>query len=339
MLNKNYQTSRLVDLKGEAIFLWDYHVWLIDYNPKNDTVIINDASIASTLVEQAPKQKPQTIATTAQGLFTAVSTDNHGQIFTAIENWQVNIRDSHNIPIFSSSSIDYLPASNALGETAFISRRSGISEVYLLSEGQTRRLSKNLGYKSTRFIQWSPDLSTLMINQFNNLVLFDRQKEIAIVDTQISKPLINVGWVGNDKLYAFDGENVVLYSLKGIILSSFTISAEKVIYHDNRWLVFTQGGLFQHNSLDSAGQQLTQLSAKQCNQMFNVRINNGQLYWQSKWSHQPHIWQYNLNDKNAKPSLITQDHFIWHFDIDVNDKLTIAAMEEVQGDIRVLSPQ
>ena len=226
-----------------------------------------------------------------------------------------------------------------MGETAFISRRSGICEVYLLSGGETRRLSKNLGYKSTRFLQWSPDLSTVMINQFNNLVLFDRQQQLATIDTQLSNPLVNIGWVDNDKLYAFDGEKVVLYSLDGIILSTFAITANKVIFDHNHWLLFTENGLFQHNTLDADGQLLTQLSSKQSNQIFNVRITNGQLYWQSKWSHKPHIWQYSLNSDNAQPELVKQDHFIWHFDIDANNELSIAAMEEVQGDIRVLSPQ
>ncbi|MBN7821376.1 winged helix-turn-helix domain-containing protein [Bowmanella yangjiangensis] len=339
LINRLGQGSRLVSLAGKTMMEWDHPVWLLSYNPKRETLIINHPSQIGGVLEQALGHEPVVVANTAQGVFTSVSADQHGQLFVASESWQVNIRNKLNMPLFSSSSIDYLPATNPLGETAFMSRRSGVCEVYLQAGSKLTRLSQYSGNAYADFLQWSPDNSALLSNRDKQIVLYGRQGEIAEFSAKLSGPLLSLSWVDEERLYAFDGNNLSLYNRQGVILQQWAIEALAVHYdwHEKRWLVFTPSALQSKKSLDEAGEQITRLDGQHTNQLINIKLVNGRLYWQSKWDNGIQIWQLALNEQST-PSLITSGHFIWHFDVDPTGELMVAARERVEGDIKVLRP-
>lgn len=337
--------SQLVDLKGNTQMQWPYPIWLLAYDTNTDTLLSNDYDKRSALVAWQQDGKRYNVFQTAQGLFTSLSIDQQGDIYSTVESWQVNIRDKHNQPLFSTSSIDYLPVSNPLGETAFMSRRSGVCEVYLHSENQVLQLSHSQSYSYVNFLEWRPDWSMLVSNRDNDLVLYDRQNTLLQFASGASQPLRSLGWLDNQTLFAFDGASVRLYNLQGRQLSQHRLQADNLTFDHSRqrWLLHRAQGWYQlpvAALTEPAGAQtptlLLSLQAEQAHNMHNIRIRGDQLYWQSDWSKQDFIWSMPLQGKPAV-SLKTSGQLIWHFDVTPFQELTIAKMEATEGDIKKLS--
>lgn len=333
-------TSKLISLDGKTALSWPFPVWLVAYNPNNGAIISNDESQRHNLIATHRDGQSYPVYNTAQGLFTSVSIDKHGDIYTAIESWQVNIRDKDNLPIFSTSSIDYLPVSNSLGETAFMSRRSGVCEVYLHADNKVTRLSNHKGYEYVKFLEWRPDLSMLLSNRDMDLALYDRKSQILQFTTELNSTIKNTGWYDMQTVYAFDGKQVQLYDLQGRMLKSIDLNAQFAYYdnHNQRWLILQDHQLYSKAELSLDGEKLAKLSNEQTNLLHNIRIKNNALYWQSSWSKQDKIWRLDLANPNDI-SLVKQGNLIWHFDIDPYEQLTIARMEAIEGDIKRLSPE
>jgi hypothetical protein len=333
-------TSKLISLDGKTALSWPFPVWLVAYNPNNGAIISNDESQRHNLIATHRDGQSYPVYNTAQGLFTSVSIDKHGDIYTAIESWQVNIRDKDNLPIFSTSSIDYLPVSNRLGETAFMSRRSGVCEVYLHADNKVTRLSNHKGYEYVKFLEWRPDLSMLLSNRDMDLALYDRKSQILQFTTELNSTIKNTGWYDMQTVYAFDGKQVQLYDLQGRMLKSIDLNAQFAYYdnHNQRWLILQDHQLYSKAELSLDGEKLAKLSNEQTNLLHNIRIKNNALYWQSSWSKQDKIWRLDLANPNDI-SLVKQGNLIWHFDIDPYEQLTIARMEAIEGDIKRLSPE
>lgn len=337
--------SQLIDLKGNTQMQWPYPIWLLAYDATTDTLLSNDYDKRSALVAWQQDGKRYNVFQTAQGLFTSLSIDQQGDIYSTVESWQVNIRDKHNQPLFSTSSIDYLPVSNPLGETAFMSRRSGVCEVYLHSENQVLQLSHAQSYSYVNFLEWRPDWSMLLSNRDNDLVLYDRQNTLLQFASGASGPLRSLGWLDNQTVFAFDGDSVRLYNLQGRQLSEQRLQADNLTFDHSRqrWLLRRAQAWYQLPAVALSQPAATQtptlllsLQPEQAHNMHNIRIRGDQLYWQSDWSKQDFIWSMPLQGKPAV-SLRTSGQLIWHFDVTPFQELTIAKMEATEGDIKKLS--
>ena len=335
--------SVLMDLDGQVQLRWPYPVWLIAFDPSQGAMVTNDNAKHAALLAKAVDGRSYTVFTTAQGLFSSVSIDSSGTLYTGLEAWQVDIRDKDNLPIFSTTSIDYLPVSNALGETAFMSRRSGVCEVYLHSQQRIQQLSNYQGYDYVNFLEWRPDLSMLVSNRDRDLVLYDRQNTLLQFPSQAAAALVNIGWVDDSTLFSFDGKTIRLYNLQGRVLEQQLLQADNVYFDHQaqRWLVHKQHGWYQfaHQQWQAPQLQLlVQLSPEQSNHMQNIRIRGQQLYWQTDWSKHDLIWQLPLQPRGAV-SLLKSGNLIWHFDVTAHHELIIAQMDTLQGDIKKLVPK
>lgn len=332
--------SLLIDLKGNIQMQWPYPVWLIAYDQTTDAMISNDHDKRSALVARWQDGRRSRVFTTAQGLFTSLSIDRRGDIYSAVESWQVNIRDNHNQPVFSTSSMDYLPVSNPLGETAFMSRRSGVCEVYLHSEGQVMQLSDHAGYQYVTLLEWRPDWSMLVSNRDQDIVLYDRQNTLLQFSSQARQRLRNLGWLDNQTLYAFDGHSLLLYNLQGRLLRQQTLEADNLHFDPaaQRWLLQRDLAWYSlaHAQLATGtAELLLRLTPQQAHHMHNIRSRGGHLYWQSDWSKQDYIWSMPLSSQ-PQVSLRKSGNLIWHFDVNPFQQLTIAKMEALEGDIKKL---
>ncbi|MDP5212274.1 transcriptional regulator [Pseudoalteromonas tunicata] len=337
LLNHANHQSSLIKLNGETVMNWDFPVWLAAYNPKTQAIITNDSSQRHALVATHLDGRQYEVYQTAQGLFTNVSIDQQGDIYTAIESWQVNIRDKDQLPIFSTSSIDYLPVSNRLGETAFMSRRSGVCEVYLHADNQVVRLSHHKGYEYVQFLEWRPDLSMLLSNRDLDLALYDRQGQVLQFTTELNEKIRNIGWYNNNTVYAFDGQQLHFYNLQGHLINTIHLDAQ-FVYFDaqaKRWLRLKNRILYSQDDLNSTGTELAKLTTQQTNLLHNIRLKNNTLYWQSSWSKQDYIWRLPL-EAGQDANIVKQGNLIWHFDISPYEELTIAKMEALEGDIKRL---
>jgi DNA-binding winged helix-turn-helix (wHTH) protein len=337
--------SLLLDISGQVKLRWPYPVWLIAFDPSQSVMVTNDNAKHTALLARAPDGRSYPVFTTAQGLFTSLGIDNRGVLYTGLEAWQVDIRDKDNLPIFSTSSIDYLPVSNRLGETAFMSRRSGVCEVYLHSQGRILQLSQYQGYDFVNFLEWRPDLSMLASNRDLDIVLYDRKNTLLQFASQAQTQLLNLGWVDNDRLFSFDGSMLRLYNLQGRVLQQQPLRADNLYFdaQQQRWLVHQQQGWYQFPAQDLATphpELLQALQPQQSHQMQNIRIRGNQLYWQSAWSKHDYIWRMTLDDtKQAEPQsvqLLKSGNLIWHFDVTPYGDLIIAQMDAMQGDIKML---
>ncbi|MDP2561634.1 winged helix-turn-helix domain-containing protein [Psychrobium sp. 1_MG-2023] len=345
LINHRDHTSTLVSETGNAVMKWDYPIWLAAFNPATKAVITNNESQRHGLMAKTLDGGQYQVSYTAQGLYTSLSIDNAGDIFTSVESWQVNIRDQQQDPIFSTSSIDYLPVSNRVGETAFMSRRSGICEVYLHANDQVTRLSHHQGYEYVSFLEWRPDLSMLLSNRDMNLVIYNRNSVVNELSTTFSQPIINIGWLSNEHFFAFDGTQLATYNIQGQLLSITDINA-RFVYFDlvnQQWLTLVDNTLYSAETLQGSTQTLASLTPEQTNQLLNIRIKNNALYWQSSWSKNEYIWRLPLNNtaqtqtKQPLVELIKQGNLIWHFDVTPQNELRIAKMEALEGDIKRLS--
>ena len=359
LLKDAQHQSLLIDISGQVKLRWPYPVWLIAFDPTQGVMVTNDNAKHTALLAKAPDGRSYPVFSTAQGLFTSLGIDQRGRLFTGLEAWQVDIRDKDNLPVFSTSSIDYLPVSNSLGETAFMSRRSGVCEVYLHSQGRVQQLSQYQGYDFVNFLEWRPDLSMLLSNRDQDIVLYDRQNTLLQFASQAQSTLLNLGWVDNERLFSFDGQTVRLYNLQGRLLQQQALAADNVYFDSTqqRWLVHRDLAWYQTAGavIDSGQLQLLQqLQPQQSHQMQNIRIRGNQLYWQSDWSKHDYIWRLALGDAqsgaksdaqhggpdNAAEAvqLVKSGNLIWHFDVTPYGDLTIAQMDAMQGDIKMLKP-
>lgn len=339
--------SQLIDLAGTVQLTWTYPVWLITFDASHGAMITNDNAKHAALLAKRADGSSYTVFTTAQGLFTSVSADATGTLYVGVEAWEVDIRDKDNLPIFSTTSIDYLPVSNPLGETAFMSRRSGVCEVYLHSQNRISQLSHYQGYDYVNFLEWRPDLSMLLSNRDHDLVLYDRHSTLLQFPSQTPTALLNIGWVDNDTLFSFDGQTLRLYNLQGRVVQQHELAADNLYFDGQaqRWLVHQRQAWYQfaHSALAQPWPAIppltivVQLTAEQSHHMQNIRIRGNTLYWQSDWSKHDLIWQMPLHQPNQL-SLLKSGNLIWHFDVTPHHELTIAQMDAMQGDIKRLQP-
>lgn len=339
--------SQLIDLAGTVQLTWPYPVWLIAFDASQGAMITNDNAKHAALLAKRADGSSYSVFTTAQGLFTSVSADATGTLYAGLEAWEVDIRDKDNLPIFSTTSIDYLPVSNPLGETAFMSRRSGVCEVYLHSQNRISQLSHYQGYDYVNFLEWRPDLSMLLSNRDHDLVLYDRHSTLLQFPSQTQRALQNIGWVDNDTLFSFDGQTLRLYNLQGRVVQQHELAADNLYFDGQaqRWLVHQRQAWYQfaHSALAQpwpaipALTLVVQLTAEQSHHMQNIRIRGNTLYWQSDWSKHDLIWQMPLDYPNHL-SLLKSGNLIWHFDVTPHHELTIAQMDAMQGDIKRLQP-
>ncbi|MCG7555651.1 winged helix-turn-helix domain-containing protein [Pseudoalteromonas sp. Of11M-6] len=330
--------ARLQTLDGTVHLKWSAPVTSVAFDVYHQAVI---ASQYGSLSRHYRDGDSQAIKETEIGLYTSFSSDNRGDIFAALESFQVNIKDRDDLPLFSSSSIDYLPLTNSLGETAFMSRRSGVCEVYLYRDDKISQLSFHQGHEYVDFLVWSPELSYLASNRDNDLVIYDRKRPLTQFNSQLGQPVKSMGWIDEQTLWAYDGETLNQYSLSGALISSHDSTADFVFYHPERqtWFVIQQNLLLEYETLfesDSEALNKYALSQKQTNQFSNLRIRGNDIYWQSAWSKRDYIWQLTLMPEQ-NPTLKKVGHLIWHYDIDALGDLLIAKMESVEGDIKKLT--
>ncbi|KAF7775129.1 hypothetical protein PCIT_a1242 [Pseudoalteromonas citrea] len=334
--------SRLITLDGTVHMQWEHPITMLTYDPKRQTIISNNSDKHHTLIATSRDGQQQIIANAVQGIFTDLSVDLTGDIYTAVETWQVNIRDKDELPIFSTTSIEYLPVSNLLGETAFMSKRSGVCEVYLYSEDQVKQLSYNQGYEYVNHIEWQPQLNLLLTNRDKNILLYDRQGKIMqFLPDQIST-ITQLGWHTNEQVWVYDTQTLSTYNLTGQRLNNFTLHVDALLYNNQsaQWLVFDDYTLYTVNDLSHLTNRdnwvpINTFSKQQYNQHRNFKLRDNTLYWLSSWSAKDYIWQLSLEE--ASVSLIKSDELIWHYDIAKDGSLNIAKMEAIEGDIKKLS--
>ena len=154
LINNVNQSTSLVDFEGNEILQWDFPIWLYAYDTKTQKIISNDDTQGKSLIATSIDGQMTTIISSVEGIFTSLSTDNKGDIYTAIEHWQVNIRDNLENALFSTSSIDYLTNSNAKGETIFASKRTGFYEVYLNKNDTLKQLSNHKTQQFIKFLEY-----------------------------------------------------------------------------------------------------------------------------------------------------------------------------------------
>ncbi|TMN92894.1 transcriptional regulator [Pseudoalteromonas phenolica] len=329
--------TKLITLDGNIHLSWPYPIWLAAFDVKQQTVITNDESKYHNLIATHLNNQQYSVMRSTQGIFSTLSIDKHGDIFAAAESWQVNIKDNDDLPIFSSSSIDYLPVSNLLGETAFMSRRTGVCEVYLHANDKIRQLSFHQGHEYVGILNWSPDNSLLLSNRDNDIVLYDRNRTTKQFASNLPLTLQNAGWINNEQVWGSDGEHVYVYDLTGRIIQQTQLKNQFVGFHHQtqQWLLLKNQQLMTTNTLDNFNnlKVLTTLSKQQANHFRDVRFQNQSMYWLSQWSKQDYIWQLDMQ-KPSSPTLKKSGSLIWHYDIKPDGSLLIAKMESVEGDIK-----
>ena len=334
--------SKLITLDGTVHMEWAHPITMLTYDPKQHTIISNNSDKHHKLVSTSRDGQQHIIANAVQGIFTDLSVDADGDIYTAVETWQVNIRDKDELPIFSTTSIDYLPVSNLLGETAFMSRRSGVYEVYLYSDDQVKQLSYNQGYEYVKHIEWQPQLNLLLTNRDKNVLVYDRQGKVRQFQPVQAATIAQLGWHTNEQVWIYDANSLLTYDLTGQQLNNITLQVDALIYNNQsaQWLVFDDYTLYSVHSLASLNTRgdwtpINRFSKQQYNQLRNFKLRDNTLYWLSSWSAKDYIWQLPLEQTTV--SLIKSDELIWHYDIAQDNSLNIAKMEAIEGDIKKLS--
>jgi DNA-binding winged helix-turn-helix (wHTH) protein len=338
LLNRNNQTTSLVDFEGNEVLNWAFPVWLFAYDAVTEKIISNDSSQGKKLIATSLNGDSVEIIASVKGIFTSLSIDKQGDIYTAIEHWQVNIRDNNESALFSTSSIDYLTNSNILGETAFVSKRTGHYEVYLSSDKKLKQLSKHKSEQFIKFLEWRPDLSMLLSSRAGELAIYDKQSVILEISSTLPQDIKNIGWLDNGTFYAFDGNTVIIYDLLGQIVSEHKIKGLGLTYHQSqqRWLLFNHEGISTLSALTDEPHHLVALNDNQISTLKNIRIKQNKLYWQSTWSQQDKIWSLALDVNNKIVELVKEGQLIWHFDITDKGNIHVSKMESIEGDIKRL---
>ncbi|MDK1287513.1 winged helix-turn-helix domain-containing protein [Pseudoalteromonas umbrosa] len=335
--------SRLVSLDGKVHLTWSFPIWLFNFDPEKKTIVSNDDSAHYNLIGKHRNGQIYPVFATSQGMFSNLSIDQSGDIYTAAETWQVNIRDQDDLPIFSSSSNDFLPVTNDLGETVFMSRRTGQCEIYLHSNNQLKQLSFNKGHELVSFLAWDPQLSKILSNRDKELVLYDREDIIISFDSQHNSMPRQFGWLDQQSIWSSDTQFVHTFNLDGSLLTKTKFASDFLIYDTEQqsWIVLQDDTLYLTPSLanfDAQKQPLTALPKNAIHMIKNPRLVNGELYWQSTWSKTDIIWKLPL----SSPHMVTkirQEPLIWHYDITPDGALRVAKMESVEADIRRIAPQ
>ncbi|MCF6441934.1 winged helix-turn-helix domain-containing protein [Pseudoalteromonas luteoviolacea] len=335
--------SRLVSLDGKVHLTWSFPIWLFNFDPEKKTIVSNDDSAHYNLIGKHRNGQTYPVFATSQGMFSNLSIDQSGDIYTAAETWQVNIRDQDDLPIFSSSSNDFLPVTNDLGETVFMSRRTGQCEIYLHSNNQLKQLSFNKGHELVSFLAWDPQLSKILSNRDKELVLYDREDVIISFDSQHNSMPRQFGWLDQQSIWSSDTQFVHTFNLDGSLLTKTKFASDFLIFDTEQqsWIVLQDDTLYLTSSLanfDAQKQSLTALPKNAIHMIKNPRLVNGELYWQSTWSKTDIIWKMPL----SSPQMVTkirQEPLIWHYDITPDGALRVAKMESVEADIRRIAPQ
>ncbi|WDD99398.1 winged helix-turn-helix domain-containing protein [Thalassomonas actiniarum] len=335
-IDANYH-SRLIDKSGTAYLSWDYPLKFAAFDRKNQKLLINDKSKHQGLSSVTLDGHQQNIAETARGIFSAIAADHRGNLYATVENWQVNIRDKDNLPVFSSTSLDYLPVSNALGETAFMSRRGGFCQIYLHEDGKVKQLSQFTNYDTVKFVRWSPDLSLILTNRDDSAYVYNRNGLVNSFDLVTPHLPVSFGWLSKDKIFSFDGDYLRYYQLSGQKVAEFQIDADNLFYQagQQRWWLFKNNRLYSVDGELLNAAQLTgqvSLSGQQGSKISDIRMVGDRMYWKSRYDHQDFIWQYHPND--LTPKLIKRGRFIWNYDVNASFELSIAVKEHIEGNIR-----
>ncbi|MBQ4852777.1 winged helix-turn-helix domain-containing protein [Pseudoalteromonas sp. MMG012] len=342
LITSTDHSSKLITLDGTVHMQWAHPISLLSYDPKQQSIVTNNSDKHHTLIATTRDGHQHIIANAVQGMFTDLSIDLAGDIYTAVETWQVNIRDKDGLPIFSTTSIDYLPVSNPLGETAFMSKRSGVCEVYLHADDQIKQLSYNQGYDYVKHIEWQPKLNLLLTNRDKNVLLYDRQGKVSQFSPEQISTITQLGWHTNERVWIYDTHTLSTYTLTGQRLKEVALQVDALIYDNQnaQWLVFDNYTLYKVNSLANLSTHenwtlIHRFSQQQYNQLRNFKLRDNTLYWLSSWSAKDYIWQLPLEETSI--SLIKSDELIWHYDIAKDNSLNIAKMEAIEGDIKKLT--
>ncbi|MDK2594768.1 winged helix-turn-helix domain-containing protein [Pseudoalteromonas obscura] len=335
--------SRLVSLDGNIHMTWPYPLWLFNFDPAKQSIVSNDGSAHHNLVAKLRSGQTYPVFATSQGMFTNLSIDKNGDIYTAAETWQVNIRDQDNLPIFSSSSHDFLPVTNPLGETVFMSRRTGQCEIYLHANNQVKQLSFHKGYKYVNFLAWDPLFSKILSNRDNELVLYNREDVLVSFDSQHTSAPHQFGWLDAQNIWSSDTEFVHTFNLDGDLLRKTKFASDFLIFDTKQqlWIVLQGNTLFQSQSLTNFNAHkrlVSELPSDAVHMIKNPRLINDTLYWQSTWSKTDIIWKLPLTAPHQVTKL-KQEPLIWHYDIAPDGALRVAKMESVEADIKRIKPQ
>jgi len=338
-------TSRLINQQGDTLFQWQFPVKFAAFDSKNQRLLINDESKHLGLYSIGIEGDKQSIAQTARGVFSTIAADKQGNFYTTVENWQVNIRDKDNLPIFSSTSLDYLPVSNALGETTFMSRRGGFCQIYLHVGGKVSQLSQYKSYDTVKFLQWSPDLALILTNRDNKAYIYNRKGLVQSFPLVTKNLPVSFGWLTNEKIYSFDGEYLRYYQLSGQKVAEFKVTAEQLYYQVDQktwWLYNPEQLSSVKGELLNTEQLSTQrvLSMNQSRKVSGIRLVENNLYWKSQNGQQDTIWQLALKNinKNTEPVIVKSGKFIWNYDVNSNNEITVAIKENIDGNIRFYHP-
>jgi DNA-binding winged helix-turn-helix (wHTH) protein len=338
--------SRLINQRGDTHFQWSYPVKFATFDSSNQRLLINDESKHLGLYSVDINGEKQSVAQTARGIFSNITADKQGNFYATVENWQVNIRDKNDLPIFSSTSLDYLPVSNALGETAFMSRRGGFCQIYLHNDGKVAQLSQFKSYDTVKFLRWSPDLSLILTNRDNKAYIYNRKGLVQNFPLVTANLPVSFGWLTDDKFYSYDGEYLRYYQLSGQKMAEFKVDAEQMYYHveQKTWWLFNKQQLASvQGELLNTALLTTQLdlSKQQSSKVSNIRLVQNTLYWKTKDGQQDNIWQLALNnlpplnsEKGAIPELVKSGRLIWNYDVNANNELSLAVKENIDGNIR-----
>lgn len=342
LLNHHNENTSLVDFEGNEILNWKFPVWLFAFDTKTKRIISNDSSQGKKLIATSKDGKYVEVVASVKGIFTSLSIDDRGDIYTAIEHWQVNIRDNNESTLFSTSSIDYLTNSNALGETAFVSKRTGHYEVYLSKNNELKQLSNHNSQRFIKFLEWRPDFSMLLASRSGELSVYDKQSEVLQISSTSLQGVKSIGWIDNSTFYAFDGNTAIIYNLLGHVVAKYPVEGLGLFYRPEKqqWLLFRGNSIYTLNSLTDEETHLVTLSDSQVSTLKNVRIKQNKIYWQSTWSQEDKIWRLALDNENELVELVKVGHLIWHFDVTELGDIHVSKMESIEGDIKrlVLNP-
>lgn len=341
VIDGNYN-SRLIDSNGNTNLKWQHPVKFAAFDKKSQRLIINDKSKHTGLKSVGVDGNIQPIIKTAQGIFSSIATSTDGDIYATAENWQVNIKDKNDLPIFSSTTLDYLPVSNILGETAFMSRRDGFCQIYLYQNEKVQQLSHFDNYDTVKFVQWSPDLQLILTNRDNSAYIYNRQGLVQTFPLSTNILPTSFGWLSNKKVYSFDGKFLRYYHFTGERSAEFILNANFVHYQYNSqtWWLFKEDNLYSVNGelLNEQGMdKRISLNLKQRKNISDVRIINKHIYWKSRHKNRDYIWQYST--LKASIVLMKTGKFIWSYDINAKDEMTTAIKENIEGNIYLFSKE
>jgi len=186
----------------------------------------------------------------------------------------------------NSSVTDFLPALSPNGaELAFISKRSGMSRVWLYHLKSQAIVPFDPAPQGRRYLslQWSQDNKQLLANTSNELIIFDA--ELGIIDKIIplELPAYNAGWMTNKEIaFSYYQDNhwqLNYYNLE----TNMTIAEEKkwafVLSSPKQQLFFTQ-------DMQAYDNKKTKLTALPCRfsmvrRKLTAQLDGKDLYCQS----------------------------------------------------------